>query len=144
MYFICSPIITGLFSTQYFQILTKKNRLSVTPLLAIINQKVQDFLSNEQESRMILIQPKISLAKLSELSDIDITEWRNYFAEQDITFTDLKREHRITHAIQLINEGYLNKYTVDSLAAAIGYSSKSSFYSAYKQITGRAWERDDD
>ena len=118
----------------------KKNLKIIVPL----NQKVQDFLSNEQEVRMIFIQPKISLAKLSELSDIDITEWRNYFAEQDITFTDLKREHRITHAIQLINEGYLNNYTVDSLAAAIGYSSRTSFYSAYKQITGRAWERDDD
>jgi AraC-like DNA-binding protein len=43
---------------------------------------------------------------------------------------------RIHDACKLLDEGYLNKNTVESLAELVGFASYQTFYIAFKSITG--------
>jgi AraC-like DNA-binding protein len=52
------------------------------------------------------------------------------------TFTDFKKVVRIHDACKLLDEGYLNKNTVESLAELVGFASYHTFYIAFKSITG--------
>jgi AraC-like DNA-binding protein len=52
------------------------------------------------------------------------------------TFTDFKKVVRIHDACKLLDEGYLNKNTVESLAELVGFASYHTFYVAFKSITG--------
>ncbi len=52
------------------------------------------------------------------------------------TFADYKKVVRIHDACKLLDEGYLNQNTVESLADFVGFSSYHTFYIAFKSITG--------
>ena len=64
-----------------------------------------------------------------------------FLKSENMSFSDLRKKYRIAYAERLIEEGFLGKYTVDSLAETIGYSSRTSFYSAYKEVMGKPWQR---
>jgi AraC-like DNA-binding protein len=51
-------------------------------------------------------------------------------------FTDYKKIVRIHDATQLLDSGYLNESTIESLATLVGFSSYHTFYVAFKSITG--------
>lgn len=53
-----------------------------------------------------------------------------------LTFSEYKKLVRIERAISLINLGYLNNNTLDSLATKVGFSSYTPFYSSFKDFTG--------
>lgn len=52
------------------------------------------------------------------------------------TFSDYKKIVRIHDACKLLDEGYLEKNTIESLAELIGFTSYHTFYIAFKSITG--------
>lgn len=52
------------------------------------------------------------------------------------SFTDYKKIIRIHDATKLIEGGYLDNQKVESLAAAVGFSSYNTFIIAFKNITG--------
>jgi AraC-like DNA-binding protein len=53
-------------------------------------------------------------------------------------FSDYKKTIRIHHAINLIQSGYLEKNTLESLAKEVGFASYNPFYSSFKDISGKA------
>jgi AraC-like DNA-binding protein len=52
------------------------------------------------------------------------------------SFTDYKKIVRIHDATKLLEGGYLNTNTIESLSTAVGFSSYNTFYVAFKSITG--------
>ena len=48
-------------------------------------------------------------------------------------FTDFINEYRIEYVIQKIGEGYCDQFTIESLAAESGFSTKSTFNIAFKK-----------
>jgi len=48
-------------------------------------------------------------------------------------FTDFINEYRIEYVIQKIEEGYCDQFTIESLAAESGFSTKSTFNIAFKK-----------
>jgi AraC-like DNA-binding protein len=52
------------------------------------------------------------------------------------SFTDYKKIIRIHDATKLLEGGYLDNQKVESLAAAVGFSSYNTFIVAFKNITG--------
>jgi len=52
------------------------------------------------------------------------------------SFYDLINSLRIGEAIRLIEQGVLDKETVESLAKQVGYNSKNTFYKAFRKMTG--------
>lgn len=53
----------------------------------------------------------------------------------NISFNEFKRNIRIKKAIQLIQEGYLVSNIMESLAVEVGFSTYSSFFKNFKEIT---------
>ena len=54
----------------------------------------------------------------------------------NISFNDFRKIIRIQKTILLIEDGYLKKDTLESLASVAGFSSYSSFFKSFKSITG--------
>jgi AraC-like DNA-binding protein len=52
------------------------------------------------------------------------------------SFSDYKKIVRINDATKLLENGYLNNHTIESLALKVGFSSYSTFISAFKNMTG--------
>ena len=52
-----------------------------------------------------------------------------------ISFSEYRMQSRIKDAIELINEGFLNNETFESLAFTAGFSSYNPFFIAFKKIT---------
>jgi AraC-like DNA-binding protein len=52
------------------------------------------------------------------------------------SFTDYKKIVRINDAIKLIEEGYLKHQKIETLSAAVGFTSYNTFNTAFKSITG--------
>jgi AraC-like DNA-binding protein len=57
---------------------------------------------------------------------------------EGINFKAWVNSFRIQEAKQLIHEGYLLQHTTDALAQATGFSSRISFYRAFKKQTGQS------
>lgn len=53
-----------------------------------------------------------------------------------ISFSEFKKIIRIQKTILLINDGYLNTNTIESLALKVGFSSYSPFFTSFKLIAG--------
>lgn len=51
-------------------------------------------------------------------------------------FNTFINHYRINEAIQLIQRGDTPNYSIDGIGTEVGFKSKSSFYGAFKQITG--------
>lgn len=57
---------------------------------------------------------------------------------EGVNFKAWVNRFRIEEAKQLIHEGYLQQHTTDALAQATGFSSRISFYRAFKKQTGQS------
>ena len=66
------------------------------------------------------------------------TEWDNFFFDTSTNFGFFKKYVRIQRAIGLMEEGYLQNDSVESLAKTVGYSSRAPFYIAFEQILGKS------
>lgn len=55
-----------------------------------------------------------------------------------ISFSEYRMSSRIKDALSLIDDGYLKRNTLESLAYKTGFSSYNPFFSAFKKITGLA------
>jgi hypothetical protein len=66
------------------------------------------------------------------------TEWDNFFFDTSTNFGFFKKYVRIQRAIGLMEEGYLQNDSVESLAKTVGYSSRAPFYIAFEQIMGKS------
>ena len=66
------------------------------------------------------------------------TEWDNFFFDTSTNFGFFKKYLRIQRAIGLMEEGYLQNDSVESLAKTVGYSSRAPFYIAFEQIMGKS------
>ena len=77
-------------------------------------------------------------ANFIKKSPFKSTEWDNFFFDTSTNFGFFKKYIRIQRAIGLIEEGYLENDSVESLAKTVGYSSRAPFYIAFEQIMGKS------
>ena len=116
----------------------RKSKLQIEPQ---DYDEISLFFEDKEGCEKIFAQHKINIDRLAQISNIDANDWRNYLNDENLSFSELKKKLRIAYANRLIAEGFLEKFTIDSLAQTIGYSSRTSFYSAYKEVTGENWSR---
>jgi AraC-like DNA-binding protein len=87
------------------------------------------------KSTKAYLNPKISLALVSVETNISTKELsyiiNSYY---NVRFTDFINKYRIEYFIQMLEEGNLESYTIEGLIKNCGFSSKSSFHSAFKRI----------
>lgn len=111
----------------------RRSSLNIEPIAI---SGIELFLEDEAACAQFFCSKRCSLDLLAALTDIEKSTWQNFLTDEQLSFTDLKKKMRIRRAVALIDEGYLSRYTVESLAEQIGYSSRTSFYSVYKEVTG--------
>ena len=71
-------------------------------------------------------------------SPFNQTDWERFFSTTSTSFGFFKKYLRIHRAIRLMEEGCLEKQSIEQLAKTVGYSSRAPFYIAFEQITGQS------
>jgi AraC-like DNA-binding protein len=64
-----------------------------------------------------------------------LNQYLKEFANE--SFADWKNRNRILFAKDLIDQGYLNTFTLDTLSQECGYKSRSNFNIAFLKVTGK-------
>jgi AraC-like DNA-binding protein len=65
-------------------------------------------------------------------------DWESFFSATSTNFGFFKKYTRIYRALRLIEDGYLDNQSVETLAKTVGYSSRAPFYLAFEQIMGES------
>ncbi len=96
-------------------------------------QKIQNLSFNEIYFR----NPDSSIEDLAREINIP-TSHVNYLFKFHCkeTFADYKKIFRVQDAIQLIDSGYLDNNTIESIAPKVGFASYSPFFTSFKSSTG--------
>jgi AraC-like DNA-binding protein len=109
------------------------------------NQLFNETWKNELEEKI----DSIEIAKkytekgynLSSMSaDLDVPKYQlnHYFKEYSIeSFSEWKNRNRILLAVDLINNGYLNTFKLETLSLECGFKSRGNFNSAFFEVTGK-------
>jgi methylphosphotriester-DNA--protein-cysteine methyltransferase len=65
-------------------------------------------------------------------------DWESFFSATSTNFGFFKKYARVHRALRLIEDGYLDNQSVETLAKTVGYSSRAPFYLAFEQIMGES------
>ncbi len=83
------------------------------------------------------LDPEFSINSLSVQLKIPVHHIRYYFSQHlNISFTTYKNRLRVDYVKMLIEKGEEEKHSVEGLGHLAGFSSKSSFFAAFKTETG--------
>ena len=89
------------------------------------------------ENEELYLKPELSADDLAE--KLKVPRHHIYYCLNTIIgtkFTTLKAQYRVRHAQKLLLEMDLNRFTIDSIGLQSGFSSRSSFYATFREITG--------
>ncbi|MEX0287619.1 MAG: helix-turn-helix domain-containing protein [Flavobacteriaceae bacterium] len=96
-----------------------------------------DQISKIMAKEKAYLEPEVSLASLSKrlsTSSQKTSEVINQYAKQN--FNDYINYHRIQEAKKLLTSEHAERFTISSIAFDIGFSSLSSFNTAFKKFEG--------
>ena len=81
--------------------------------------------------------PKLTLSNMATELKIPKSHLSYLFKyHTTISFSEYKKVIRIQDAVDLIDEGYLNNSTLDSLSKKVGFTSYNPFFTSFKEIIG--------
>lgn len=99
-------------------------------------------IANNLKSFMELEKPHLDfeltlekLAKLTKVSEKELSLTINHHLNQH--FFDFINQYRINEAKSILSNPKMEKKTILEILYAVGFNSKSSFYSAFKKVTGQ-------
>jgi len=98
-----------------------------------IRQQIEEFMEREKP----YLNPDFSVEDLSRL--IHVPRHHIYYCLNNVIgkkFTTLKTTCRVEYAKKLLLGSDLERFTIDSIGQQSGFASRSSFYSAFREITG--------
>ena len=111
----------------------KKIEEKLNGLLANYIHKIEELSFNSDVFR----DPKLGFEEISSMLKIPVSHINYIFKFHCLeSFTDYKKIVRIHDATKLIEKGYLNDKTIESLSEKVGFSSYITFHLAFKSITG--------
>jgi AraC-like DNA-binding protein len=120
-----SGLNAGLLSTPASLISTEESKTLSETLSELMDEK-QLYLSADLKLGILSAQMGITDKKLSALLN----------QHMNTTFTDYVNGYRIRHFIREVDNGKLQQLTVSGLMNECGFSSKATFYRAFKKIRG--------
>jgi len=111
---------------------SKKRSLSQNVYEEIVSK-----ILNVMKDTEIICDPNFSINRLADILQSNYTyvsESINFVLKKN--FSTILNEFRINEAQRLFSNPDTKKYTVDFVGEKVGYNSRSSFYRAFKEITG--------
>lgn len=107
-----------------------KNQLDKSQL-----QKIGDELTRVFEKERIYREQKLTLSKLAERINTPQYLLRKAIQQlYDKNFNDFINEYRIAELCDQLQKE--NKYTIEAMASEVGFTSNSTFYEAFRKVTG--------
>ncbi|MDN3689901.1 helix-turn-helix domain-containing protein [Cyclobacterium jeungdonense] len=98
-----------------------------------IKKQIINLLENEK----VYLEGGLDLAQFSKLLGIQKNQVSHVInGEFGKRFNELLNQYRINHAIHLIQQGYLDNYTLAALAEQSGFNSRITFFNAFKKEMG--------
>lgn len=110
-----------------------KKQLPNTEREAGIFQKVDGYIKDNQR----YLDPNLSLEKLAEelsVSTSHLSRLINTYSQYN--FSDYINAFRISDAKRFLNSSEFSSYTIVAIGLECGFNSKSTFYTAFKRLTG--------
>ncbi len=104
------------------------------PNIAQLQEAVDALLKQE-----VFLKPDLTLQELAEAIDTKpylLSQLLNESYEQN--FFNFINQHRINYAKLQIQQGFLEKQTIEALAYAAGFNSKSTFNRAFRKMEGQS------
>ena len=91
----------------------------------------------EIEKLNLFLFPDFDLAKLASKMEIPVHQL-SFFLNQhfETSFAIYRNRLRMEHAVQLINEKYLDQNTIEALSWECGFASRTSFSKTFKKFVG--------
>jgi len=135
--------IAALFMSSYILLspnlllqITKPNYTSKkTPL---VESKLTDLMSQLKrimDQKKFYLDANYSLTNLSSDTDIPVKTIREVIINSGYkNFSAYINSFRIAHVEQLISNGYLDKYSIESLCKDSGFQSEVTFYRVFKKV----------
>jgi AraC-like DNA-binding protein len=151
-----SSFIIGGIHTYYFNYLVTffyiyylSYMVYVLPEISILSPSTKVFKAEERPEddrlknlkekiiqKQYFLDPDMNLQKLAELLQINPREFSEMInREEEMNFNDFLNSFRISHFKKLLLEQEKD-YSVEGMALDSGFSSKTSFYRAFKKSTG--------
>jgi AraC-like DNA-binding protein len=113
--------------------LVKNELLLFTPQYIAV---VESLLESSKVKRMYL-NADFMLVQISKESGIPAHHLTYYFNDiKQVSFSEWRNSLRIKYAMELIDKGETNAFTLQSVAQQSGFSSQSTFIRAFKNVTG--------
>jgi len=104
-----------------------------TPLPATFKCEFEKVFINDE----IFTQPDITLQKLSEILKTNTTYLSRFINDEYKTnFSQLLNQHRIEKACSLLLNNKMDNLTIEAIAQAAGFSSKSTFNTSFRSLKG--------
>lgn len=98
---------------------------------------VFEVLNNLILSNKLFLNSNYSIVNLSADSNISINKIREKIKESGCNnYSEFINSFKINYANSLINEGYLDKFSIESLSKVSGFQSDVTFYRIFKKING--------
>ena len=99
----------------------------------MMRDKVLDYLDTHKPYTNF----EFSIQQLSTELDIPLNQLSYCINKvMDTKFTELRMRYRVNHAKELLSSGENKKLTIEAIGNMSGFSSRSSFYAAFKEIAG--------
>lgn len=123
----------------YFENITISNQQDIK-----LKSKLDDRLASLIEEMEFLIKDqhyfrnqKITISDVANELTIPVSHLVYLFKyHSKMTFTEYKTFYKIEDAKRLIEDGFLGRNTLESLAAEVGFSSYNPFFTAFKKLNG--------
>ncbi len=97
-----------------------------------IEQQIRDYFRTDQP----FLNPNLKIADLSGSLAVPSHHISQVLSERMQTnFYEMVNQHRIEKAQELLQSGALQKLSVQAIGEECGFSSKTSFYRAFKKVT---------
>lgn len=89
------------------------------------------------EKQEIFTDPAMRLSKFADSLHLSPKVFSRIIKKEfHIGYNELLNKFRVQFAIERIEDGYLDKYTIEALGAASGFSSRTTFFNAFKKEKG--------
>ena len=122
-------------NTPSVRLIRSKTNLNKNSTLNI--EFIQNHLDTlADDNNCVLFNSNSTKADFIENAPFTPEQWRKYTEATSKGFITVSKEIRIKKAIELINGHYLNQHSIDDLSRNVGYESRTSLYSAFKEIVG--------
>lgn len=119
----------------------KITNLQDSKLTAKINPNIKKYINEiniVSEQNNLFRNSKFKLTDLALKLNIPKSHLSYLFKyHSEISFSDYKKITRIQDALKLIEAGYLNSNTFESLAIEVGFASYNPFFTSFKDIVGK-------